>query len=96
LVEVPRLILIHQKISQLPHTVHHNLRKHDGREVQCIVADPECLSQILIFSSPDLGSNNTTKEDRETKFVVLLFRGHQHQEHKIENYFIFELEKKKM
>ncbi len=25
LVEVSRLILIHQKISQLPHTVHHNL-----------------------------------------------------------------------
>jgi hypothetical protein len=57
------------------------------------VADPECLSWILIFvhlGFPDLVSQIQKQEQKRMKKNLLsyLFRSHKH--HKIENYFIFE------
>jgi hypothetical protein len=62
------------------------------------VADPGCLSQILIFTHP--GSRirdpkTATKERDEKKLVVIPFFC-SHKFYKIENYFIFEMPKKKI
>jgi hypothetical protein len=60
------------------------------------VADPGCLSRILIFTHP--GSRipdpkTATKERGEKKFVILFCS---HIFNKIEYYFIFEMLKKKI
>jgi hypothetical protein len=62
------------------------------------VADPGCLSQILIFTHrgsriPD--PKTATKERDEKKLVVIPFFC-SHKFYKIENYFIFEMLKKKI
>ncbi len=64
------------------------------------VADPGCLSRILIFYPfriPDLGSRIQKPQQKrgvKNKFCHILFSSHKF--HKIENYFIFEMEKKKI
>jgi hypothetical protein len=70
---------------------------------KCSVADPGCLSRILIFTHPgsqisDPGSRipdpkNSNKSEK--KFVVIPFFC-SHKFHKIENYLIFEMLKKKI
>jgi hypothetical protein len=59
---------------------------------KCSVADPGCLSRILIFTQP--GSKTATKERGEKIcFRNFLFS---HKFHKIENYFSFEMLTKKI
>jgi hypothetical protein len=59
------------------------------------VADPGCLSRILIFNPsriPDL--KTATKEMGEKNLLSYLFCSHKC--HKLENYFIFGMRKKKL
>jgi hypothetical protein len=63
------------------------------------VADRGCLSRILIFThpgswNPDLGSKNSNKRKGLKKIRCHTFFG-SHKFHKIENYFIFGMLKKK-
>jgi hypothetical protein len=62
----------------------------------CSVADPGCLSRVLILSIPDSGCNNNVaiKEEGEIKICSTSFYSHKY--HKIENHFIFEQVKKKV
>ncbi len=56
------------------------------------VADPGCLSRILIFTHP--GSKNINKRKGWKKLVIKFFCSHKF--HKIEKYFIFEMLNKKI
>jgi hypothetical protein len=61
------------------------------------IADPGCLSRILIFIHPGSRIPDQTtaaKQEGEKLVVISFFCSHKY--HKIENYFIFELEKKKI
>jgi hypothetical protein len=62
------------------------------------VADPGCLSRILIFIIPDPLSNNSNKRGEVKKCVVqLVLPSLTDKYHKIENnYFTFELEKERI
>ncbi len=56
---------------------------------QSSVADPGCLSRILIFCSSDPGSNNNKKYDeKKINLMSYPFYSH-HYIHKIVNYLIF-------
>ncbi len=66
--------------------------------VQCSVADPGCLSRILIFTHPgsripDPRSNNINKDRGENFFFQTIFCSHKF--HKTQYYFIFDMLKKK-
>ena len=63
------------------------------------IPDPGCLSRILIFTHPGSrisvpGSKNSKKERGEKFFLSYLFCSHEF--HKIENYFSFEVLKKRI
>ncbi len=65
--------------------------------VQLSVANPGCLSRILIFTHPGSRIPDpkiATKERGEKKIFSYLFCSHKF--HKIEKYFIFEMLKKKI
>ncbi len=57
------------------------------------VADPGCLSRILIFLHPGSQIIKTATKEKGEKFVVLPWS---YKNHKIETYFIFEVAKKKI
>jgi hypothetical protein len=66
--------------------------------LSCSVADPGCLSRILIFTHPgswisDTRSKNSNKREGRKKFFYTFLSSHKF--HKIENYFSFEMLKKK-
>jgi hypothetical protein len=59
------------------------------------ITDPGCLTRILIFYPSRIPDPKTsTKERGEKKFFVIHFCSHKF--HKLENYSIFEMLKKKI
>jgi hypothetical protein len=54
------------------------------------VADPGCLSRILIFTHPGsrIPDPKTATKERGEKKIVVLYGSHKF--HKTENYFVFE------
>ncbi len=64
------------------------------------VADPGCLTRILIFTHPgsqipDHGSRIQKQQQKRRVKKYLSYLFFSHKVHKIENYFIFEMRKKK-